>query len=151
MVFNSTAVLFTMINDGDLLTTAPVGFRGDFTGPQLRMAAEQSKDAAFSRRLLALAEIYDAGSRSDAARNGGVGLQTIRDWVRRSNTWGPDGLEGLQGIGPALKTQGRAQACPHSDGRARAKPSHARGSSLAADQPSSTRVTGHMGSNQFID
>ena len=57
------------------------------------MAAEQSKDAAFSRRLLALAEIYDAGSRSDAARNGGVGLQTIRDWVRRSNTWGPDALK----------------------------------------------------------
>jgi hypothetical protein len=53
------------------------------------MAAKQTKDAAFSRRLLALAEIYDAGSRSDAARNGGVGLQTIRDCVRRSNTWGP--------------------------------------------------------------
>jgi len=57
------------------------------------MAAEQSKDAAFSRRLLALAEIYDAGSRSDAARTGGVGPQTIRDWVRRANTWGPDGLK----------------------------------------------------------
>ena len=63
------------------------------------MAAEQSKDAAFSRRLLALAEIYDAGSRSDATRNGGVGLQTIRDWVRRSNTWGPDGLKDCKASG----------------------------------------------------
>jgi transposase len=79
--------------------TAPVGFRGDFTGPQLRMAAKQTKDAAFSRRLLALAEIYDAGSRSDAAHNGGVGLQTIRDWVRRSNTWGPDGLKDCKASG----------------------------------------------------
>ncbi len=99
MVLNSAAVLFTMINDGDFATADPVGFRGDFTGPQLRMAAEQSKDAAFSRRLLALAEIYDAGSRSDAARNGGVGLQTIRDWVRRSNTWGPDGLKDCKASG----------------------------------------------------
>jgi transposase len=63
------------------------------------MAAKQTKDAAFSRRLLALAEIYDAGSRSDAARNGGVGLQTIRDWVRRSNTWGPDGLKDCKASG----------------------------------------------------
>ena len=30
---------------------------------------------------LALAEIYDDGSRSDAARIGGVGLQIVRDWV----------------------------------------------------------------------
>jgi transposase len=42
---------------------------------------------------------YDAGSRSDAARNGGVGLQTIRDWVRRSNTWGPDGLKDCKASG----------------------------------------------------
>ena len=53
--------------------------RYDRPGRLSRMAAKQTKDAAFSRRLLALAEIYDAGSRSDAARNGGVGLQTIRD------------------------------------------------------------------------
>jgi len=31
------------------------------------------------RRLLALAEIYDGRSRSDAARIGGVGLQIVRD------------------------------------------------------------------------
>jgi hypothetical protein len=31
--------------------------------------------------LLALAEIYDGGSRTKAARVGGVGLQTIRDWL----------------------------------------------------------------------
>ena len=108
------------------------------------MAAKQTKDAAFSRRLLALAEIYDAGSRSDAARNGGVDLQTIRDWVRRSNTWGPDCLKDCKASGQPSRL--KAQACRHSDGRGRAKPSHTR--SLAADQRSSMRVTGHMGSNQ---
>jgi hypothetical protein len=46
----------------------PVAVRRDFTGPQLRIAAKQTKDAAFTRRLLALAEIYDGGSRSDAGR-----------------------------------------------------------------------------------
>jgi transposase len=72
---------------------APVALRRDFTGPQLRMAAKHTKDAAFTRRLLALTEIYDSGSRSDAGRIGGVGLQTIRDWVLRFNARGPDGLK----------------------------------------------------------
>ena len=38
---------------------APVALRRDFTGQQLRIAAKQTKNAAFTRRLLALAEIYD--------------------------------------------------------------------------------------------
>ena len=41
---------------------------------------------------LALAEIYDGGSRTKAAQVGGVGLQTLRDWVVRFNARGPDGL-----------------------------------------------------------
>ncbi len=41
---------------------------------------------------MALAEIYDGGSRTDAARIGGVGLQTIRDWVLAFNQEGPGGL-----------------------------------------------------------
>jgi transposase len=44
------------------------------------------------RRLLALAEIYDGSSCSDAARIGGVGLQIVRDWVLWFNAEGPDGL-----------------------------------------------------------
>jgi transposase len=42
---------------------------------------------------LALAEIFDGGSRSDAALIGGVGVQTIRDWVLRFNAKGPEGLK----------------------------------------------------------
>ena len=73
--------------------SVPVALRTDFTGLQLRALAKQCKDAAFARRLLALAEIFDGDSRSDAARIGGVGLQTIRDWVLRFNAKGPEGLK----------------------------------------------------------
>jgi transposase len=69
-----------------------VQLRGDYNGKRLRDLAKRTKDAGQLRRLLALAEIYDGGSRSDAARIGGVGLQTIRDWVLRFNTEGPSGL-----------------------------------------------------------
>ena len=64
---------------------AAVSLRDDFDGPALRRLAKVTKDAAQARRLLALAEVCDGGSRSDAARVGGVGLQTIRDWVLRFN------------------------------------------------------------------
>jgi len=69
-----------------------IALREDFHGPLLRQLAKATKDAAQSRRLLALAEIYDGGMRSDAARIGGVGLQVIRDWVLRFNAEGPSGL-----------------------------------------------------------
>ena len=71
---------------------AAIALREDFDGLGLRRLAKASKDAAQSRRLLALAEIYDGGARSDAARIGGVGLQVIRDWVLRFNAEGPRGL-----------------------------------------------------------
>lgn len=71
---------------------AAIGLCGDFDGPTLRLLARKTKHANQSRRLLALAEIYDGGSRSEAARIGGVGLQIVRDWVMRFNARGPDGL-----------------------------------------------------------
>ena len=69
-----------------------IALREDFDGPALRRLAKGTKDAAQARRLLALAEIRDGGTRADAARVGGVGLQTIRDWVLRFNARGPAGL-----------------------------------------------------------
>ena len=60
--------------------------------PFSRRLAKRTRDATQSRRLLALAEVYDGGSRTDASRIGGVGLQIIRDWVLRFNARGPDGL-----------------------------------------------------------
>lgn len=69
-----------------------VALRLDFTAARMRALARSSRDANQVRRLLALALIYEGGTRSDAAQLGGVGLQTVRDWVLRFNAAGPDGL-----------------------------------------------------------
>lgn len=71
---------------------AAIALRDDYDGARLRARAKASRDGGQTRRLLALAAIYDGGSRSDAAALGGVGLQTIRDWVLRFNAEGPEGL-----------------------------------------------------------
>ncbi len=71
---------------------AAIQLRGDHTADDLRRLAKASRDAKQTRRLLALAAIYEGSSRSDAARIGGVGLQIIRDWVLRFNSEGPAGL-----------------------------------------------------------
>ena len=59
---------------------APIPLRSDFDADMLRREARRSRDVAQARRLLALATIYDGGSRGDAARVGGVTLQIVRDW-----------------------------------------------------------------------
>lgn len=69
-----------------------VALRGDFDGARLRLLARRSSDGGQVRRLLALAAIYEGESRSTAAVIGGVGLQTVRDWVLRFNAEGPNGL-----------------------------------------------------------
>ena len=71
---------------------AAIGLRADFSGDDCRRLARESDDANQTRRLLALASIYDGGSRTHAARMGGVGLQVIRDWVLRFNADGAAGL-----------------------------------------------------------
>src|SRR5687768_18611297 len=47
---------------------APIPLRSDVTAAALRHQARRTRDANQARRLLALAEIYDGGSRTDAAR-----------------------------------------------------------------------------------
>ena len=77
---------------------AAVELRTDYNAADVRGLARSSGDGNQVRRLLALAVIYEGGTRSDAARVGGVGLQTIRDWVLRFNAAGPDGL--INGVPP---------------------------------------------------
>src|SRR6266851_5223053 len=90
---------------------AAIGVRGDYDAARLREAAKRSEDANQTRRLLALAAIYDGGSRGDAARIGGVGLQTVRDWVLAFNAEGPPGLVNGKAPGNApLLTQAHRQA-----------------------------------------
>ena len=71
---------------------AAVALRADYDGATLRRLAKASVDANQTRRLLALATIYDGGQRSDAARVGGLTLQVVRDWVLRFNAEGAVGL-----------------------------------------------------------
>jgi transposase len=90
---------------------AAVRLREDYDAAQLRGLAKRSSDAAQTRRLLALAAIYDGGSRTEAAKLGGVGLQTVRDWVLAFNAKGPLGL--VNGKAPgnaALLTAAHRQA-----------------------------------------
>jgi len=92
---------------------APIPLRSDFDADALRREARRSRDAAQARRLLALATIYDGGSRGDAARVGGVTLQIVRDWVVRFNAEGPAGMIDRKAPGAAPKldaTQKRALA-----------------------------------------
>ena len=80
---------------------APIRLRCDFDAARLRDLAKRSRDPGQVRRLLALAIIYEGGSRTDAARIGAVGLQTVRDWVLRFNAEGPEGL--LTGKAPGAR------------------------------------------------
>ena len=88
-----------------------IALRSDFCATELRRLARRSKDAAQARRLLALAAIYDGGTRSEAARLGNVTLQIVRDWVVRFNVEGPDGLRDRRAPGPTpLMTDAHRQA-----------------------------------------
>ena len=80
---------------------APVPLRSDFDAEALRALAKGSRDPAQTRRLLALSVISAGGSRSDAAEIGGVGLQTVRDWVVTFNADGPSGL--IDGKAPVAR------------------------------------------------
>jgi hypothetical protein len=53
----------------------PVALRRDYDGTALRVLARTSKDGPQTRRLLALAAIYEGASRTEAARIGAVTLQ----------------------------------------------------------------------------
>jgi transposase len=90
---------------------APVQLRDDFDAAALRGLAKVSRGPDQLRRLLSLAEIYEGGSRGAAAKIGGVGLQTVRDWVLRFNGRGPEGLVDPRGSGrPPKLNEGQRQA-----------------------------------------
>jgi len=59
--------------------------RTDYTAGEVRRLAQRAKDAAQTRRLLAIAAVLDGASREEAATIGGMDRQTLRDWVIRFN------------------------------------------------------------------
>jgi transposase len=99
-----------MANERRFAMAAPVVLRSDYNAPGLRRLARSAGDPGQVRRLLALAAIYCGGSRGEAAEIGGVGLQTVRDWVLRFNAEGPAGLETGKALGnrPILGDRERA-------------------------------------------
>ena len=90
-----------------------VPLRCDFDAAQLRALAKRSRDPDQTRRLLALAAIYDGASRTEAAQIGCVTLQIVRDWVLRFNARGPEGLlTGRAPGAPPRLTDQQRQALP---------------------------------------
>ncbi len=51
----------------------------DYDAASLRGLAKRFEDPRRTRRLLALAAVYDAMSRAEAAKIGGMDRQTLRD------------------------------------------------------------------------
>ena len=88
----------------------PVPLRSDFDAAQLRGLAKRSRDPDQTRRLLALAAIYEGATRTEAARIGGVTLQIVRDWVVKFNAHGPEGLIDRKPPGQPSTAQRRASA-----------------------------------------
>ena len=82
--------------------SVPLPLREDYDGSALRELAKRSCDANQTRRLLALAVIYDGGRRDEAARVGGSG---------RPQGAGPDGEVGRPSAS-GLGRSSRARADP---------------------------------------
>jgi transposase len=77
--------------------------RMEHSAAELRELAVRSRDAAQSRRLLAIAMVLDGSSREDAARQAGMDRQTLRDWVHRYNESGTGGVLSRRAPGPTPK------------------------------------------------
>lgn len=70
-----------------------VEIKPSHTPSELRRLAASTRDANQSRRLLAIATVRDGMNRAEAAKIGGMGRQTLRDWVHHFNARGPIGLK----------------------------------------------------------
>ena len=83
---------YTLTNSARVLTMgASIEVRRDYSPRDLQDLARRSKDANQSRWLLALAAVLDGQRRAAAAKICGMDRQTLRDWVHRFNTEGPEG------------------------------------------------------------
>jgi transposase len=67
--------------------------RRELSAGDLRREAVRCREAAASRRMLALVLVLEGTSRADAARHAGMDRQTLRDRVHRYNA---EGLAGLR-------------------------------------------------------
>lgn len=82
---------------------AAVALRPDWDAKRVRAAARKAKDADQARRLLAIAAAYEGQDRTVAAKLGAMDPQRLRDWVRRFNAQGPEGLIDRKPAGAARR------------------------------------------------
>lgn len=82
---------------------AAVVLRPDWDAKRVRAAAREAKDADQAGRLLAIAAAYEGQDRTTAAKIGAMTPQRLRDWVRRFNTVGPEGLIDRKPAGAARR------------------------------------------------
>ena len=85
--------------------------RREYSGAGLRALSSRCSDGAQVRRMLALAMVLEGRSRTEAAELNGMDRQTLRDWVRRYNAEGLEGLKSHSAPGrePALTDEQKAQ------------------------------------------
>ena len=89
---------------------AAVGLRPDWDAERVRAAAREAKDADQARRLLAIAAAYEGQDRAAAAKLGAMDPQRLRDWVRRFDEMGPDGLIDRKPAGAARRLSAAQEA-----------------------------------------
>src|SRR3954464_10827276 len=119
-----------MVANGRFAMRPGLTLREDYDAAGLRGVARRTKSATQGRRLLALAEIYDGGSRTKAACVGGGGLSTIRGWGLRFKPHGPEGLADRQAPGSEDRpTRGSGR-----DGRERSDACDPWGRTLATER-----------------
>src|SRR3954454_5741536 len=123
-----------MVANGRFAMRPRLTLREDYDAARLRGAARATERATQGRRLLALAEIYDGGSRTKAACVGGVGLQTIRDWVAEVQRAWPGGARGPPSAGPSWQAEDRPTRGSGSDGRERSDACDPWGRTLATER-----------------
>ena len=103
-----------------------IALRTDYDAVRIRAAARAAPDSVQACRLLSIAAICEGKSRAEAAALGGMSRQTLRDWVRRFNAEGPDGLVNRKAPGARRRLSAAQLAelaelvgtgpCPQTDG-----------------------------------
>src|ERR1700690_1286778 len=103
----------------DRAMASAVRLREDYSAAELRALARRSKNVNQSRRLLSLAAIGDGMDRCEAARIGGLGRQTLRDWGHRFNGVGSGGPRRQRDGGSQASSFGGATGSVRADRRGR--------------------------------
>ena len=93
MVMKGWRDVLLKVREADRPRRSVIGLWTDFDAESVRSFAEELMGRPQARhRLLAVAALFDGATRVEAAKIAGVTAQTVRDWVRRFNV---DGLDGL--------------------------------------------------------